>query len=68
MLRSNQNPKHNIRTYAGISASRLEQMEERLKDDVLAEARTCSGLILVHDELGNIFNNQKKLMKMNLFS
>lgn len=30
---------------------RLEQMEQRLKDDVLKEAARCHGLVLVHDEL-----------------
>ncbi len=42
----------NIKRYQGISASRLEQMEARLKEDILAEARKNDGLILVHDEIG----------------
>jgi hypothetical protein len=36
--------------YGGISASRLEVLEERLKDDVLAELRTYGGRILLHTE------------------
>ena len=52
VLRDADTPKQNIRRYAGISADRLEQMETRLRDDVVTEAQRCNGLILVHDELG----------------
>lgn len=51
VLRDSESPKQNIRTYAGISADRLEQMESRLKDDVLKESQRFGGLVLVHDEL-----------------
>ena len=40
----------NIKAYTGIAASRLEQMELRLKEDVLAEARAHLGRILLHSE------------------
>ncbi|KAI9192964.1 inositol hexakisphosphate-domain-containing protein [Polychytrium aggregatum] len=51
VLRECDNPMRNVRTYQGISASRLENMEERLKEDILAEAARSNGLILVHDEI-----------------
>lgn len=40
----------NIKAYTGISASRLEQMEMRLKEDVLAEGRAHLSRILLHSE------------------
>jgi hypothetical protein len=40
----------NIKAYTGITASRLEQMEMRLKEDVLAEGRAHLGRILLHSE------------------
>lgn len=40
----------NIKAYTGIAASRLEQMELRLKEDVLAEGRSHLGRILLHSE------------------
>ena len=40
----------NIKAYTGITASRLEQMEVRLKEDVLAESRAHLGRILLHSE------------------
>lgn len=40
----------NIKAYTGIAASRLEQMEMRLKGDVLAEGRAHLGRILLHSE------------------
>ena len=40
----------NIKAYTGIAASRLEQMEMRLKEDVLAESRAHLGRILLHSE------------------
>ncbi|KAF9243458.1 inositol hexakisphosphate-domain-containing protein [Melanogaster broomeanus] len=40
----------NMKDYGGISASRLEVLEERLKDDVLAELDAFGGRILLHTE------------------
>ncbi|KAG9052633.1 hypothetical protein FS842_009475 [Serendipita sp. 407] len=40
----------NMKDYGGISASRLEILEERLRDDVLAELRAYGGRILLHTE------------------
>lgn len=51
VLRDLSNPLANIKTYTGISGGRLELMEDRLKQDILAEASERSGLFLVHNEL-----------------
>ena len=40
----------NLRSYSGIPASRLEQMESRLKDDILCEANTYQNQVLIHSE------------------
>lgn len=40
----------NMKDYGGISASRLEVLEERLKDDVLAELEAFEGRLLLHTE------------------
>ncbi|KAG1727742.1 inositol hexakisphosphate-domain-containing protein [Suillus lakei] len=40
----------NMKDYGGISASRLEVLEERLKDDVLAELEAFGGRLLLHTE------------------
>ncbi|KAJ3280819.1 hypothetical protein HK104_000390 [Borealophlyctis nickersoniae] len=53
VLRDSENALVNLRTYQGISAVRLEQMEARMKEDVLREAARWNGLLLVHDELEN---------------
>ncbi|WIA11258.1 hypothetical protein OEZ85_011384 [Tetradesmus obliquus] len=50
VLREQQRPMKNLQEYAGIDAGRLERMEARLKDDVLAEADHHSGRILVARE------------------
>lgn len=44
-------PFENVKSYQGISAARLEQMEQRLKDDVLLEGVALGGLVLVHEEV-----------------
>ena len=36
--------------YGGIASSRLEVLEERLKDDVIAEIRAFGGRVLLHNE------------------
>lgn len=51
VLRDSDTPLSNIKRYAGINSSRLEAMEDRLKDDVVNEAKQFGGLLLVHDEL-----------------
>ncbi|KIY62129.1 hypothetical protein CYLTODRAFT_494858 [Cylindrobasidium torrendii FP15055 ss-10] len=43
----------NMRDYGGISASRLEVLEERLRDDVVAEATAFGGQVLLHTETPN---------------
>ncbi|KAG2141169.1 inositol hexakisphosphate-domain-containing protein [Suillus bovinus] len=40
----------NMKDYGGISALRLEVLEERLKDDVLAELEAFEGRLLLHTE------------------
>jgi protein-tyrosine phosphatase len=47
----------NMKSFQGIPASRLEQMELRLKDDILNEAQAYANTLLVHteDADGNIF-------------
>jgi len=55
VLRENDHPLQNMKTYQGISAARLEMMEARLKDDVIRESGKWNNLILVHDELGKIY-------------
>jgi protein-tyrosine phosphatase len=50
VLRDQHASLRNIKAYTGISTRRLEQMEQRLKDDVLAEAASYSGRILLHSE------------------
>ncbi|KAJ3567855.1 hypothetical protein NP233_g6086 [Leucocoprinus birnbaumii] len=40
----------NMKDYGGISSSRLEILEERLKDDVIAELNTFGGRVLLHTE------------------
>ena len=39
-----------MRDYTGVSASRLEVLEERLKSDVIAELGEFQGRVLLHSE------------------
>lgn len=39
-----------MRDYTGVSASRLEMLEERLKSDVIAELGQFQGKVLLHTE------------------
>ncbi|KAK1923782.1 inositol hexakisphosphate-domain-containing protein [Papiliotrema laurentii] len=49
-LRRDSTALRNIRDYTGVSASRLEVLEERLKSDVVAELDEFQGRILLHTE------------------
>ncbi|KAJ3508107.1 hypothetical protein NLJ89_g5936 [Agrocybe chaxingu] len=40
----------NMKDYGGISASRLEILEDRLRDDVIAELNSFGGRLLLHTE------------------
>ncbi|KZT41862.1 hypothetical protein SISSUDRAFT_1069720 [Sistotremastrum suecicum HHB10207 ss-3] len=40
----------NMKDYGGISASRIELLEQRLKEDVIAELNSFDGKILLHSE------------------
>ncbi|KAJ3024316.1 UNVERIFIED_CONTAM: hypothetical protein HDU68_008233 [Siphonaria sp. JEL0065] len=53
VLRESDNPLQNIKTFQGISGSRLEQLEARLKEDILKEAQRHGNMFLVHDEIEN---------------
>ncbi|KAI9351265.1 inositol hexakisphosphate-domain-containing protein [Obelidium mucronatum] len=53
VLRENENPFQNIKTFQGISGARLEQLEARLKEDILKEAQRHGNMFLVHDEIEN---------------
>ncbi|KAI8143663.1 inositol hexakisphosphate-domain-containing protein [Fennellomyces sp. T-0311] len=46
----------NIRVYKGITGARLEQLEERLKEDIINEIKDNNGQILLHgeDAYGNV--------------
>lgn len=55
VLREVNAPFRNIEAFAGISGARLEQMEERLKADVLEEAQLHGGLVIVHEEFRTLF-------------
>lgn len=50
VLRDESSPFTNIHFYSGIRPTRLESMEERLKEDILSEGKRSNGLIVVHDE------------------
>lgn len=52
VLRHEDNPKQNIRAYAGINGKRVEQMEDRLVEDVWKETEKANGLFMVHHEIG----------------
>ncbi|KAK0469504.1 inositol hexakisphosphate-domain-containing protein [Desarmillaria tabescens] len=40
----------NMKDYGGISASRLEVLEQRLRDDVVSEGQAFGGRVLLHSE------------------
>jgi hypothetical protein len=46
----------NIRAYSGITANRLEMLEQRLKEDIINETLNYEGRILLHgeDQDGNV--------------
>jgi len=50
VLREHSRPFKNMQEYSRISTSRVESMEKRLKEDVLAESRSSGGSILVTRE------------------
>ncbi|WVN86977.1 uncharacterized protein L203_102152 [Cryptococcus depauperatus CBS 7841] len=49
-LRRDSTALRNIRDYSGVSASRLEMLEQRLKSDVIAEIDQFQGHVLLHTE------------------
>eukprot|EP00897_Mesotaenium_endlicherianum_P000190 jgi/Mesen1/10171/ME000076S09681 len=58
VLREMERPFKNMLEYSGIDKQRVEQMEARLKEDVLREAATYDGAIMVNHETedGEIFD------------
>lgn len=55
MLREYADPMQNMSAFLGINSIRLEKVEERLKLDVVKEAKSLGGLLLVHQELCKFF-------------
>ncbi|CEP08320.1 hypothetical protein [Parasitella parasitica] len=53
----------NLRAYKGITGSRMEQLEERLKEDVVREVTQCGGRILLHgeDKEGNVLSSWEEV-------
>ncbi|KAI8336649.1 inositol hexakisphosphate-domain-containing protein [Chlamydoabsidia padenii] len=51
VLRQYADPMRNMQSFAGINATRLEMVEERLKADVIKETNALGGLLLVHQEI-----------------
>ena len=49
-LRRDSTALRNMRDYTGVSASRLEVLEERLKSDVISEVGEFQGKLLLHSE------------------
>lgn len=50
VIRDAKSPYQNINSYQGIRTDRLEQMEQRLKQDLLEERTLWNGLVLIHEE------------------
>lgn len=53
----------NLRAYKGITGSRMEQLEDRLKEDVIREVTQCGGRILLHGENkdGNVLSSWEEV-------
>ncbi|MES1915737.1 MAG: hypothetical protein MHM6MM_007641, partial [Cercozoa sp. M6MM] len=60
VLRDAEHPLRNMRSFRDISAQSLEELEQRLKVDVLSEARANGGLTLVHREIPLRHSNKSK--------
>eukprot|EP01117_Protostelium_nocturnum_P009692 TRINITY_DN3462_c0_g1_i2.p1 TRINITY_DN3462_c0_g1~~TRINITY_DN3462_c0_g1_i2.p1 ORF type:complete len:1393 (-),score=653.00 TRINITY_DN3462_c0_g1_i2:1091-5044(-) len=53
VLREYNRPFHNLKAYKDILPSRLEELEERLKREVIQEVEHFEGKILIHSEVGD---------------
>ncbi|KAG1474862.1 hypothetical protein G6F56_000086 [Rhizopus delemar] len=53
----------NLRAYKGITGFRMEQLEEKLKEDVIREVMQCGGRILLHgeDSEGNVMSSWEEV-------
>ncbi len=60
----------NMQDYSGVSASRLEVLEERLKSDVIAEIGEFHGRVLLHTETaeGNVVPVWESVAKQDVAS
>lgn len=68
VLREYADPMQNMTAFLGINAARLEKVEERLKADIMKEAKSMGGLLLVHHELCKLTYNQVRMaIKLNGF-
>lgn len=56
VLRDADEPLQNMRAFSGISAERVETLEERLVEDILNELKSNNGLTVIHEEQGNTLN------------
>jgi hypothetical protein len=50
VLRDAEHPFSNLGSFEGIAPEHLEEMEQRLKQDLIRECAVYGGKILVHDE------------------
>lgn len=48
--RDSEHPFSNLGSFEGIAPDHLEEMEQRLKEDLIRECTLYGGKILVHDE------------------
>jgi hypothetical protein len=51
VLRSVDDPLRNVNQFRGINPHRVEEMELRMKKDVLKEVQRYRGLLLIHREV-----------------
>eukprot|EP00250_Pteridium_aquilinum_P010976 c19759_g1_i1 orf=495-4313(+) len=61
VLRELEQPVHTLK-HVGISGPAVEQMEKRLKEDILSEAARSSGRILLHREELNSVSNKSDII------
>lgn len=64
VLREVERPFKNMLEYTGIDKARVENMEARLKEDVLREAERYDGAIMVNDETadGEVFDSWEQVL------
>ena len=50
MLRDRSNPFQNMNKFRGMSGERIEQVEERIREELVLESKKYKGLFLLHGE------------------